>query len=301
MGSDSLKSEYNSLESESESESSNSGTEGNLYRMNCLRENENTIINRVWVVKKSICLTDRHVNLFNLGLDFSEILFLKKINLIKPLKNQFYIKNQFNSNFKHWAIILELSNNSYVNIQFGRNGFSLKEFNRTDIEGENIFNSILCTWGEDGTPFSFCYLGKTKNYEYENLKKILKKIKEKEEKRFEENGKTYYNALFANCHHFVCYVEKIIFCYIVPLHIFCFYLDDFFNHFFPDINLCELIQKYEGELHKKNEKLFKLNVERIKSIKINSKSFFGFKERDIEKIKKKVEELFNMKFDDYLD
>ena len=178
MGSVSSKSESYSLEYESES--SNSGAEnGNLERMNCLNEKENIIINRVWIVKKSINLTDRHVDLFHLGLDFRKILFLKKINLIRPLKNVFNIKNQFNSNFKHWAIILELSNNSYVNIQFGRNGFSLEEFNRTDIEGENIFNSILCTWGEDGTPFSFCYLGKA-NFKYKYLKKILKKIKEKE-------------------------------------------------------------------------------------------------------------------------
>ena len=299
MGSVSSKSESYSLEYESES--SNSGAEnGNLERMNCLNEKENIIINRVWIVKKSINLTDRHVDLFHLGLDFRKILFLKKINLIRPLKNVFNIKNQFNSNFKHWAIILELSNNSYVNIQFGRNGFSLEEFNRTDIEGENLFNSILCTWGEDGTPFSFCYLGKA-NFKYKYLKKILKKIKEKEEKRFKENGKTYYNVLFKNCQHFVCYIEKIIFNYKLPLHIFSFYLDEFYNHFFPDINLSELKQKYERELYKKNEKLFKLNVEKIKSIKKNSRSLFGFKARDIEKIKKEVEELFHMEFDDYLD
>ena len=85
------------------------------------------------------------------------------------------------------------------------------------------------------------------------------------------------------------------------MHIFSFYLDEFYNHFFPDINLSELKQKYERELHKKNEKLFKLNVEKIKSIKKNSRSLFGFKARDIEKIKKEVEELFHLEFDDYLD
>ena len=146
MGSDSSKSESNSSKSESnssesDSESSNSGDEnGNFERMNCLKENENKIINRVWIAKKSISLNDRQIDFFHLNLNFKQILFLKKINLIKPLKNIFNIKNNSTYHPKHWAIILELSNKSYVNIQFGRNGFSLKEFNKTDM---NLIKLIL--------------------------------------------------------------------------------------------------------------------------------------------------------------
>ena len=74
------------------------------------------------------------------------------------------------------VIILELSNGSYVNIQFGKNGFSLEEYNKTEIEGENWLNSILGTWGEEDAPFSFCYLGNA-NYKYEELKLFLQKKK----------------------------------------------------------------------------------------------------------------------------
>ena len=81
------------------------------------------------------------------------------------------------------VIILELSNGSYVNIQFGRKGFSLKEYNKeeTQLEGENLLNSILETWGKEDTPCSFCYLGNAK-YEYEKLKAFLKKKKMKKKK-----------------------------------------------------------------------------------------------------------------------
>ena len=61
--------------------------------------------------------------------------------------------------FNHWAIILELSNISYVKIQFGCKGFSLKEFNRTKIDGESLLNLIIKTWGEKSHSFSICYLG----------------------------------------------------------------------------------------------------------------------------------------------
>ena len=91
------------------------------------------------------------------------------------------LKKESKSHFKHWAIILELSNGSYVNIQFGRNGFSLKEFNKTDVKGESILNSIICTLREEEHPFSFCYLG-VANYKYEKLKEKLYKIKNEEKK-----------------------------------------------------------------------------------------------------------------------
>ena len=89
----------------------------------------------------------------------------------------------------------------------------------------------------------------------------------------------------------------MLFGYIKLCHFFDYYLDEFYNHFFPDIDLCLLKQKYAKELLEKNEKLFRLNLGKIKEIKIkiNSKSLFGFKERDIERINKEVEELFHMK------
>ena len=57
MGSESSKSDF---------DSSNSGEKNSeLEEMNDLKENKNTIINRVWVVKKSISLIDRNVNFFS--------------------------------------------------------------------------------------------------------------------------------------------------------------------------------------------------------------------------------------------
>ena len=202
MGSESSKSNSNSSKSDSDSSSNSGNNKGKLETMDCLKENENTIINRVWIVKKSITLNDRHVNVSALSF-FSRVFSnMKKIsiNLVKPKANIFKIKNEYNSSFKHWAIILELSNDSYVNIQFGRNGFSLKEYNKTDIKGESVFNSIIETWGEEYSPFSFCYLGEA-NYQYDKLKNTLNDMKKEESKRFEEKGETYYNATFKNCQH----------------------------------------------------------------------------------------------------
>ena len=51
MGSESIQSESNS--SKSDSHSSNSGnTNGELEEILCLKQNENKIINRVWIEKK---------------------------------------------------------------------------------------------------------------------------------------------------------------------------------------------------------------------------------------------------------
>ena len=212
MGSESSKSDSNSSKSESDSSSNSANNNGELETMDCLKENENTIINRVWIVKKSITLQDRHVNVFSLKLylRLNRTLYSESdLNLVKPKPNIFKIKNKCNSTWKHWAIILELSNDSYVNIQFGKNGFFLKEYNKTDIEGESVFNSIMATWGEEDRPFSFCYLGNA-NYQYDKLKITLNEKKNKESKRFEEKGETYYNALFKNCQHFACDIEKIL-------------------------------------------------------------------------------------------
>lgn len=157
------KSESNISKSDSDS-ISNSAKNDQFETMDCQQENENTIINRVRIVKKSITLTNQHV--FSIHLTKLEI----------PKQNVFNIKNEFNHYCNHWAIILELSNDSYVNIQFGRNGFSLKEFNNTNVEGESLLNSIIETWGEEGHPFSFCYLG-IAHYEYDRLKNFLREKK----------------------------------------------------------------------------------------------------------------------------
>ena len=200
MGSESSKSDSNSSKSDSDSSSNSGNNNGKLETMDGLKENENTIINRVWIVKKSITLTDGHVDFRLIHFLKTLRIFEKPIKLMKPKANVFKIKNECISHFKHWAIILELSNDSYVNIQFGRNGFSLKEYNKTDIKGESVFNSIKETWGEDDNPFSFCYLGEAK-YQYDELKNTLNDMKKEESKRFEEKGETYYNATFKNCQH----------------------------------------------------------------------------------------------------
>ena len=146
--------------SKSESDSSNSGEKNSeLEEMNDLKENKNTIINRVWVVKKSIRLTDENVDITygnKIISKFVDHIGLAKFGnsirgvLIDPKINIFNVKKRWTALPKHWAIILELSNGSYVNIQFGRKGFSLKEYNKeeTQLEGENLLNSILETWGK---------------------------------------------------------------------------------------------------------------------------------------------------------
>ena len=199
--------------------SSNSGNKNHeLERMNCRKENENTIIYRVWISKRSISLTDEHI---------LHIFSKREYIFLKQKKNIFKIKNKINCNFKHWAIILELSNGTYVNIQFGREGFSLEEFNKTDVEGEAALNAIISTWGEDGHPFSFCYLGFA-NYEYDKLKRLLKEVKNNEQKSFEEKKSCYYNVLFYNCHHFACDIEKILFGDILFFHFFNFAVETSF-------------------------------------------------------------------------
>ena len=188
MGSESSKSsESNSSKSESDSSSNSGKNSGKLETLNFLQENDNTIIYRVWIVKKSITVKDRHVN-YDFSLDPIMSIFslknnVEKLELVIPKVNIFKIKNECRWYFKHWAMILELSNGSFVNIQFGREGFSLKEFNKTETDGKSLLDSILDTWGEEEHPFSFCYLGNAL-YEYNKLKQKLEKLKDKETKIF---------------------------------------------------------------------------------------------------------------------
>ena len=226
MGSESSKSNSNSSKSDSDSSPNSGNKKCILEKMDCRKENDNTMIYRVWIVKKSISLNDSH------------IVFAKEIvRCLFPFFQETFFR------FKHWAIILELSNDTYVNIQFGRDGFSLDEFNKTNIEGENILNSIIKTWGKKTHPCSFCYLGKA-DYEYERLKETLKKIKDEEKKRYNEEGNIYYNFAHKNCQHFVCDIEKLLFGEIKVWHSFDYYLVDFFNKFFPNVDINKLESKY---------------------------------------------------------
>lgn len=273
--------------------------------MNWLPENKNTIIKRVWIVKRSIRVNDDHVQVFN-PLDLYS-LFKRynknfEVSFSLPKQNIFKIKNEIKWKFKHWAIILELSNGSYINIQFGKNGFSVEEFAHTNIEGESVLKAILSTWGEESHPVSFCYLGEA-NYNYEILCYFLKKRKDIEEIKFKKEGRTYYNVISYNCQHFACEIEILLFGYIKLWHFFPFYLNKFFKHFFPNININILKMNYEYDLKKTNEDLFRENV---KIIKKNILVFREFAERNgIYNIKnleiiKELEESFGLKIVDYM-
>ena len=263
MGSESSNSNSNPSKSDSDISSNSADNKNQLETMECHPENENTMIKRVWIAKKSINMTDAHVNIFY-NIQRNNIIYpvnLRKRTLSSTKKFQELHKNLFNicgcitAKFKHWALILELSNSTYVNIQFGRNGFSLKEFNKTEIEGKNLLNSILDTWGEKNAILSFCYLGEP-NYEYEKLKIYLKEKKDKEKKKYEEKNCIYYNACFNNCQHFCCEMEEVLFGKIQGWHSFDFYLNQFYITFFPT----EFKLKYEEELKKKNDEIFKRNL-----------------------------------------
>ena len=245
---------------------------GDFETMNCLTDNRNTIIKRVWIVKRSISLSDKHISI-----PMSCFLGSKTnsyINLFKHEENVFERKDEIKSSPKHWAIILELSNETYVNIQFGRKGFSLKEFNKTNIEGENIFNSIIETWGEYNDPFSFCYLGEA-NYEYNILIQYLENRKNEEIEMFNEKGFTYYNLITYNCQHFVCDIEKVLFGHIKMFHSFNYYVNQFYSHFFPHIHLDRLKEKYTNYINTKNEEISKINKEEFKyKAKVGAFDFF---------------------------
>ena len=270
-------------------------------------ENRKTLIYRVWIAKKSITLSDEHVNLSSFKLSCIDTVkfYSPKLNNLKleePIPNVFEIKNESNFHFKHWAVILELSNGAYVNIQFGQTGFSLKEFDRTNIAGENILNSILEGWGEKKHPYSFCYLG-VANYEYDNLKIVLFRVKNK------EIGGIYYNVGYSNCQHFACDVENILFNRILTWHSFEYYLDQFFRIFFPDININTLKKEYEEKIKKENKERFKKNVQKMKkslteteenikneNVRNDYYEYFNKTKEELEKLYSK----YSLKFDDFI-
>jgi len=295
-----MKSYSNFFKSDSESSSNSGQKDGSIETMECKPSNSNTTIKRSWIIKKSITLSDEHIifnNVFNEVINSSISIFnklpLPNLHYIKyepspggiPKNEIFHSNKDWNGNFKHWAIILELSNNSYVNIQFGRNGFSLKEFNPTEIKGENILDAIVNTWGQKNFPVSFCYLGEA-NFDYEKFKNILREEKEKEIKSSKVKGKTYYNLSFRNCQHFACDIEKILFNKIRVWHSFEYYFEDFFKIFFPNINIGELKSKINKKYSIDNNKNLKINIRNLKD------KATEFRDRLTKNDKKMIEKLF---------
>ena len=333
MGSESSNSNSNSSKSDSNISSNSADKKNQLETMECHPENKNTVIQRVWIAKKSITMHDEHVYFFykkrkSYLSNLIGLLYYQPQSLIHKYQelheNIFNKEGQISANFKHWALILELSNSSYVNIQFGRNGFSLKEFNKSENEGENLLNSILDTWGEKDDILSFCYLGEP-NYEYEKLKIYLKEKKDKEKKKYEEKNCIYYNACFNNCQHFCCEIEKVLFGKIQGWHSFYYYLNEFYITFFPSINITEFKLKYEEELKKKNDEIFKRNLNNIindkgevskydiidlierlfgssysiySNIEINNSGHVSFVESEP---KDNIKKIYSLDFDDYSD
>lgn len=71
---------------------------------------------------------------------------------------------------------------------------------------------------------------------------------------------------FNNCQHFCCDIEKYLFGNIKNWHSFDYYLNEFFKFFYPNIDITNLKSKYEEELKKKNEDIFKKNVINITNV-----------------------------------
>ena len=275
MGSEPSKSNYNSLKSDSESPSNSADKNGNLEEMKCEPQNSGTIIRNVWIGKKSINISDNHVCLITNPRIFDKYYYglSLDVKIEEPKVNIFNIKNEYKILFKHWAIILELSNKTIVNIQFGRNGFSLKEFNETELKGENILKAISEIWGMKAHPVSFCYLGDA-NFEYNILKNILKRKKEEEKKHFTNKGVIYYNFVFKNCQHLTCDIEKILFKEINFWHSFNYYLEDFFKRFFSDIDLNSLKLKYNEQIKKENKEIYENNLKEIQKNENRRRVYF---------------------------
>jgi len=234
----------NILRTDSDSTSNCGAKSKSVETMDCINKNNYEIINRVWIVKKSIALGDIGepfpFNIFSLIDTTPEKIMFEKIKALE-------IKNETKCRFKHWATILELSNGTYVNIQFGDKGFSLKEFNKTNIEGESVLDAIVETWGYTDHPFSFCYLGRA-NYEYEKLKEKLREIKNEELKRYKDKGSVYYHLVNRNCQHFACDLERILFGSIQLWHSFDYYLQDFYKAFFSEINIDVLKRQLQNKI-----------------------------------------------------
>ena len=124
------------------------------------------------------------------------------------------------------------------------------------------------------------------------IKSIFEKKKNEEKERKEKSGKIYYNIASNNCHDFVYEIEKILF-NKNPYYSFKYYLDEFYEYFFPKVDIKKLKLKYENDINEENKKKFKELVEKFNNddkLKIEEKM----------KLKKNIENLYSLKWDDYL-
>ena len=116
MGEEVSTSQLNSSQLVSDSNSNGFENTFKLEKMVFQKENENTIINRVWIIKRSISKNNGHIDKLYLNFLPSPERVFKNFYLLEQRHNVFNIKNEIKKNLKHWALILELSNGSYVNI-----------------------------------------------------------------------------------------------------------------------------------------------------------------------------------------
>ena len=231
MSSNSSTMKYNSNVSNSKEKDSLNSAKIGLENMHYKRQNSHSTIYRVWIAKKAVDISDaRILDLYEIS-EYNPSETVKRIlkdneisipKIEKTIPNILNIYNGIVFGIKHWAIILELSNDTYVNIQFGRTGFSLEEFS----DGERCLNAYLAisqTWGRKNSPLSFCFLGEC-NYKYRDLLKYLVRKKEKEKVEVGKKGRVWYNLLSENCQLFACEIEALIFGEIKLWHSFPYYL-----------------------------------------------------------------------------
>ena len=271
MGSKSSQINSNSHIYKSEIQSLNSAKEG-LEDMD-IPENSNTKINRVWISKRNVTQSDEKLSdIYNISqYEASEnINDILKNNGITPPKieptktNLFNIKNGFNRHFKHWALILELNNYTYVNVQFGRTGISLKEFSGKE-RCENVLYAISETWGQQNHPLSFCELGIPINNDYKSLRDLLDEKKEIEKDKINKNKKIFYNFAYRNCQNFVCEIEKVLFKKKQFWHSFPYYLEDFYQKFFEidETDMNRFLSLLKDRVDKKNQEIYENNLKSI--------------------------------------
>ncbi len=117
----------------------------------------------------------------------------------------------------------------------------------------------------------------------------MKKKKNKEKESKEKSDKI---LTFNNCHDFVYEIEKILY-NKNPHHSFKYYLDEFYEYFFPKVDIKKLKLKYENDINEENKKKLKELVE-----KFNNDDKLKIEEKN--EIKKTIENLYSLKWDDYL-
>lgn len=183
----------------SNSDSSNSRSSNSAHKnqdpapFDKLSFDNSPLITRVWICRKTISLYDEHV-------------FREDGSMVKNMGKGFLQLGELflGRDIYHWAVILELSNNCAVNIQFGRDGTSLKIFSSGN-KFENVAQAIRETWGQKNASKKFCFLGKPRKV----FNEIYYYLEEK--KREEKLFGVFYNLITYNCQLFAVEVEKEIF------------------------------------------------------------------------------------------